>query len=362
MEYKKEPVKLRQRKTSKGLTSLYLDIYSRGRRKYEYLHLYLIPEKNRQDKEKNKQTLRLAEAVCAKRIVEIRNHEFGFMNDTSEVLFFDYFQTLCDTRNGDKNSGTKCIWESCLKHMKMYEKKEITLANIDSRWIDGFKEYLSKSNLSINTQWLYFSKLRAALKKAYNDGILMRDVLRGISSVKKAETTRMYLTLDEMRVLADTECNNDVCKRAFLFSCLTGLRKSDVENLTWADVHEQGEFTRIVFRQQKTKGQEYLDISKEAVMLMGDRKQNSTHVFELAVSDVKINRVIAKWVKTAGIDKKITFHCARHSFATLMLDTGTDIYTVSKLLGHSDVATTQIYAKVLDKNKQAAVANMPKIL
>lgn len=172
----------------------------------------------------------------------------------------------------------------------------------------------------------------------------------------------MYLTLDEVRKLAVTECEYPQIKAAFLFSCLTGLRRSDVLRLTWGDVHKQGEFTRIIFRQKKTSGQEYLDISPQAAELMGERGLPDEHVFTDIHSPSCTNNTLKLWVAKAGINKTITFHCGRHTFATLMLDIGTDIYTVSKLLGHRDLSTTQIYAKVMDKNKQAAVASIPTIL
>jgi len=149
-------------------------------------------------------------------------------------------------------------------------------------------------------------------------------------------------------------------RRAFLFSCLTGLRRSDIERLTWGDVQQQGDFVRIVFRQKKTRGQEYLDITPQAVAYMGERQAEDVRVFPLP--DVKYaNAHVKTWAQAAGIEKHITFHCARHTFAVLMLDIGTDIYTVSKLLGHREISTTQIYAKVLDKNKQAAVLKIPQI-
>lgn len=99
MEKSKEPIRLRQRKTPNGLTSLYLDIYLNGKRSYEYLRLYLVPEKTREDKKKNKETLQLAEAIRAKRVVELRNGEFGFKSDYAEdTLFFDYYEKLCEKR------------------------------------------------------------------------------------------------------------------------------------------------------------------------------------------------------------------------------------------------------------------------
>lgn len=186
--------------------------------------------------------------------------------------------------------------------------------------------------------------------------------MRGIENFKAEEGTRMYLTLDEVKKLAETECDYPQIKAAFLFSCLTGLRRSDVLRLTWGDIHKQGDFTRIIFKQKKTSGQEYLDISPEAAELMGKRGKPHEHIFTDIHSPSCTNNTIKLWVARAGINKTIKFHCARHTFATLMLDIGTDIYTVCKLLGHRELSTTQIYAKVPDKNKQAAVAAIPSIL
>ena len=172
----------------------------------------------------------------------------------------------------------------------------------------------------------------------------------------------MYLTIDEVKRLAQVDCEYPQIKAAFLFSCLTGLRRSDVLRITWGDVYEQGEFTRLIFKQKKTKGQEYLDITQEARVLMGERGKPNEHPFRDIHSPSCTNKAIQEWVLRAGIDKKITFHCARHTFATMMLDIGTDLYVVSKLLGHREIGTTQIYARVMDKNKQAAVASIPSIL
>ena len=95
---------------------------------------------------------------------------------------------------------------------------------------------------------------------------------------------------------------------------------------------------------------------------MGPRGESNEPIFKNVYTPSNTNQVIKRWISNAGICKNITFHCARHSFAVMMLDLETDIYTVSKLLGHRDLSTTQIYAKILDKNKQAAVSRIPDLL
>ena len=374
----KEPVRLRRRKMKDGKESLYLDIYLKGKRSYEYLRLYLVPERNRADKEENKNTLALAEAVKAKRIVEIRNGDFGFKSLYKESMnFYDYFVAMVQQRRGEESTGNWGNWRSCLMHLERFDKhiKKRTFAEIDRDWILAFRDYLESTDswkgavgyrkdqkpLARNSRVSYFNKLRCCLNKAFEERIIAMNPMVGIEGFKAEEGTRMYLTIEEVKKLASTPCRDDNTRRAFLFSCLTGLRRSDIERLTWADVHQQGEFTRIFFRQKKTKQQEYLDITKEAADLLGERGKPEEHMFFLHKPGYT-NDVIRIWCGLAGIDKDITFHCGRHTFATMMLGLGTDIYTVSKLLGHKELSTTQIYAKVMDKNKQEAVSRIPSIL
>ena len=376
----KEPIRLRQRKQATGRTSLYLDIYLDGKRSYEYLHLYLVPEQTRADKEQNRQTLSLAEAIRSKRVVELRNGEYGFRDRFKEdTNFLSFYTAMCEARLGDESKGNWGNWRSCLKHLQRYDKRlaDRTFSDITLEWVQGFKDYLERDArawsvdsrerlkmqpLSRNSRVSYFNKLRACINEAFEKRIIAYNPLQGIEGFKAEEGTRMYLTIDEVRRLADTPCDRQSVRAAFLFSCLTGLRRSDIFKLTWGDVHTQGEYTRLIFKQQKTGGQEYLDITPEAVALMGQRGKPTDYVFADFYTPSCTNECIKRWCLRAGIDKDITFHCGRHTFATMMLDLGTDIYTVSKLLGHKELSTTQIYTKVLDKNKQAAVARIPSIL
>ena len=378
MRKNKEPVRLRQRRLANGNITLFLDTYRDGKHNYEFLKLYLIPERTKADREANRSTLALANSIKAKRILDVQNGGYGFKpKGNDDVYFFDYYRAMCEKRLKTTESlGTWGNWYSCLMHLLIYEKNhKIRFKDITKEWIEGFKDYLETTHvwvgkyekkasdrlLSRNTKVSYFNKLRACLNQAYDDGITSRNLIRGIDGFKPEEGTRMYLTLDELKTLAATECEYPEIKRAFLFSCLTGLRRSDVINLKWRDVSDMSGFTRIIFKQVKTKGQEYLDISPQAADLMGERGEDDDNVFGYIHTPGNTNDVLKRWVLRAGIKKDISFHCGRHTFAVLMLDLGTDIYVVSKLLGHKLLQTTQIYAKVLDKNKQAAVNKIPDI-
>lgn len=162
------------------------------------------------------------------------------------------------------------------------------------------------------------------------------------------------LTIEELNKLASTPCERDVLKRASLFSALTGLRHSDIKKLKWKEVSVENGQAKLLFTQKKTKGVEYMPISEQALQLCGTPQEPDKFVFEDLPTSAWISRPLKQWVKSAGIGKNITFHCFRHTFATLQLSNGTDIYTVSKMLGHTNVKTTQIYAKVVDSKKDEA--------
>lgn len=349
----KQSVRLRQRVMPSGNVSLYLDIYQRGKRTYEYLRLYLSP--HRRDKESNAQTLSLAESICAKRLVELRNGEFGFKPPVS-VCLFDYVQTIIRTKKG----STRRRYEALSAILHAYTKPSMMLADITPAWFSGFIAYITKRGYATNTLAVYVSTLRYIINQAHRDGLLSTNPIAGIKGIGYEDTNRIYLTIEEVKRLAQTPCPNEVTRRAFLFGCLTGLRNCDIRALTWADVHQQDGYTRIIFRQAKTHGQEYLDINDQAASLMGERGRDTDAVFPLLCWHSVRNHLTA-WAKRAKIGKRVTFHASRHTFAVMMLSV-TDIYTVSKLLGHRELSTTQVYAKVLDRAKQEAVDKIPNLL
>lgn len=142
----------------------------------------------------------------------------------------------------------------------------------------------------------------------------------------------------------------DVIKRAAIFSALTGLRFSDVKALKWSELRGQPGKYYLQYRQQKTLVAEYMPISDDAVKLMANKRKLHESVFKnLTYSSIRV--FLIRWLAKAGIKKNITFHCFRHTYATLQLEFGTDLYTVSKMLGHKHIKTTQVYAKVVDSKK-----------
>jgi len=369
-------VTLRQKKISDGRKSLYLDFYPaivrNGKEtRRQFLKMYILEKpKTPIDKAGNSDTLRLAEAIRQKRENELNKPEI--YNDyereqlrkkeLGERCFVAYFRAMAEKRNKSNHDN----WMAALKYLESYTKGSVKFADLDKEFFEGLKEHLltaksnrsDKTTLSQNTASAYFNKIKAGLRKAPKGGILDDDLINSIGTIKITDTSREYLSLEELNKLIETPCNNDLLKRAALFSALTGLRFSDIQKLTWGELRKDNGLYSLKFTQKKTKGSEVLPISEQAVSFMGEPGAPTEQVFEGLVYSAYQNRHISQWIGAAGITKDITFHCFRHTYATLLLGAGTNIYTISKMLGHKNVKTTQVYAKIMDEAKRKAADNI----
>lgn len=378
----KEPVRIRFKQLANGNQSIYLDYYTGdvirkenyvgGKRQYEFLKLYLIPEKTREDKAKNEATLALAKAIQSKRIVELQNDAHGFQNtNKSKANVIDY---LMNMRSQSKERGSlnyeKTVGNT-IRELKLFRGDYIAFRDIDKDFLNSFVDFLKQAKkaskfgllkaggvLSNNSVIAYYGVLRTAINRAYKEGIITVNPTKEFdfaSKVKAEVSRREYLTIEELKRLIGTECKYEIMKQAFLFSCLCGLRVSDIRKLKWNDLQKSGERIRIEIKMQKTKEPLYLPISDEALKWLPQQNEakGDDLIFPLT-HEGTINKILQKWAKDAGIIKHISFHVARHTFATLQLAEGTDIYTVSKLLTHSNLATTQVYADVVDELKRDA--------
>lgn len=369
-------VKLRKRKITGGRQSLYLDFYpavinpENGElTRREYLGMYIFENtRNPLDKIHNIDTLNTAEQIRQKKESEFNKPEIYSKLEQEQIKknkkqdgdFISYFKKLAEK----KNESNRFIWLGSCDFLKLHKGNTLKFSDIDPELCDDFKEFLEttkskksdKMQLSANSIKTYFDKFRSALKQAYKDGYLSENIAEKTNAVKQAETQRNYLTLEELNKLVKTPCDSPEIKIQALFSALTGLRRSDIQKLIWGEVqHVEGSGYFIRFMQKKTGASETLPITEQAFNLLGERRQPRDAVFTLIqATNQRDNRYLTKWVLDAGIGKKITFHCFRHTFATLQLSMGTDIYTVSKMLGHKDLNTTQIYAKIIDETKRVA--------
>ena len=369
----KEPIRLRSKKLANGNLFLYLDFYRDGKREYEFLKLYLVPEKTKADKIKDEETLRTANAIKAQKIVALQNEEHGFtVSGKSKIKFIDFM--VVQAKNYEER-GSYAYAQSIrnsIYHLRKYKGDAVTLRQVDKAYLLGYIDFLNTTggkynkSLSDAAKALYFDVVVIALNKAVKDEIIPTNPAHKINykdRPQQGEATKQYLTFEEVKALVATPCKYEVLKQAFLFACFCGLRYSDIKWLEWGKIQKikSGEM-QVEIKQQKTGEPLYLPLSANALQWLPERglAKDSDKVFALPhVSTVE--KFLPIWAKDAGINKHITFHVSRHTNATLMLSFGADIYTVSKLLGHTNVKTTQIYAKIVDENKRKAVNLIPEI-
>ena len=385
----KEPVRIRFKQLSNGNQSIYLEYYTGdvirkenyvgGKRKYEFLKLYLIPERTREDKAKNEATLALAKAIQSRRIVEVQNDAHGFQNtNKSRVNLLDYLENIGkqSAEQGSRNYARTVL--NTVRALRLFRGDYIAFRDVDKEFLSEFTDYLRQmpkaskygvlktgGRLSNNSVVSYYGTLRTAINRAYKEGIITVNPTKELdfaSKVRQEPSRREYLTLDELKTLINTECRHEIVKRAFLFSCLCGLRVSDIRKLRWCDLQRSSGRVRIEITMQKTKEPLYLPISDEALKWLPERGEanGSDFIFPLT-HEGTVNDTLQHWAKVAGITKHISFHVSRHTHATMMLTLGADLYTVSKLLGHKNIATTQIYAKIVDKKKEEAIGLIPNL-
>ena len=369
-------ITLRKKRITGNRQSLYLDFYpaitnpktGKATRR-EFLGLYILDKpKNPFDKESNKKTLLLAENIRAKRQIEIQAGNYGFLIPKTKVTtdFVQFFRQIVETKTGS-NKGN---WQTAFNYFNMFTGGKLPIAKLNESLCNEFREYLLKAKrqrgiqseqITQSSTRSYYNKFKAALKQAFKKGLIDIDLSTRIDGISEPEVQREYLTLEQLQTLVNTPCSIPLLKNAAIFSALTGLRFSDISKLVWGEVHySELEGYYLQFRQKKTKGVEVLPISEQAFDLLGTRGEPSKKVFEGLKYSAYLNIHLKQWILRAGITKNITFHSFRHTFATLQLSMGTDIYTVSKMLGHRELKTTQVYAKIIDETKREA-ANRIKL-
>ena len=352
-------VTLRRKSISKGRESLYLEYYPPIRNQEtmkmiykEYLGIYIYQNpQNYIQRNYNEEVLLKAEGIRSIRVQAIINEEFGFLDKNKRKSdFLAYFKEITKKKNQK--------WIFVYAHFEQFVKGKCTFGDVTVELCNKFRDYLltakqlkrQEVKMSRNSVAGYFSTFRALLKIAYRDKMIRENINDYLDKIEYEDVKKEYLTKDELLKLASTPCEIPILKNASLFACLTGLRISDILALEWVNIYtasEGGYCIRI--RTEKTETEATLPISDEALEFCGERKMGK--VFK-GLQRSMIQHPLKKWILEAGIEKRISFHCFRHTFATLQIALGTDIFTVSKMLTHKNVSTTQIYAELVNEKKR----------
>lgn len=367
------PVHLRTKKIAQGKESIYLDIVKDGMRKKEFIGLYLIPEKTRADKVINRATMKTAEEIRAKRIVELMEGKVGIGKKPDKVDLLEWFEEQRLYYYDNDNMNYSKTIHNLIRHLKIFHPRKLMLSDVKPAFIRKFLEYLRSDGankfggrLCDETIYTYFTVFSILMNKAVRLELIISNPFHKLSQAEKPQRRtkkKEYLTLSEVKRMAEAECDDWRVKYAFMFCCFTGLRYIDVSRLKWKHIVEVGEGKyQIELIQQKTKEPVYIPLSANALKWLPERGYDGRENYIYKFRDRSIiYDYLKKWGDAAGIDKHLTFHMSRHTCATLLLYYGTDLYTVSKILGHTSIKTTQIYAKIADEMKRTAVQNIPDI-
>lgn len=323
---------------------------------------------------------RLDQEACiyADNVRKMRQHEYDSMalysdreleimeqKERSAQDFIKYFNDIIYKRHPNSSEAIIVNWCRVGELLRIYsEGKPLPFKNISVRVLEDIKMFLlraplggrKKGTISRNTASTYFSIVKAGLKQAFIDEFLTVDMSAKVKGIPTEDKVRATLSLEEVKRLAETPCENEVLRRASFFSILTGLRHIDISKLKWKYFSQTSNGGwRIDLSQIKTKKDAYLPISDQALSLCGEHPEDEELLVFAGLQKASwISKPLRRWVEAAGIKKHITFHCFRHSYATLQLELGTDIYTIKSMLGHTNVKTTQIYTHIVDSAKVKA--------
>ena len=380
-------ITIRTRTLRTGSRSIYLDFYDKGKRWNEYLNLFLVPDDEPDAKRLNEAVMAKANAIKSKRMLGIEDETEA--NGSKQVklpkrVFADWLNDYVEgvRNNPSYAASTYCNFRSTVNMIKAYlqhlHRPRMLMSKIDKGFILGFIDYIehiyrnTKSpdhpkEMSPHTLHLYQSTLVRMLNAAVKDGVLDRNPFYSLERkdrIGKQQAEKEYLTKEELKAFADAPTVNETTKRAFLFCCFTGLRYSDVSVLTWRDIRQGDNGWMVSIKaMRKTGKQVVIPLNQSAMSLLPDRTgcKPSQKVFDMTCLSA-CNKCLKKIAAAAGIEKKISYHTSRHTFAVLALAAGGDIYTVGKLLGHTSINSTQVYADVVMETKVEAINRISKYL
>jgi integrase len=273
-------------------------------------------------------------------------------------------------------------FRSALIHYLEFQTVPISFEKINKKYAIDFKKYLQKKinprtnePLSSRSVAIYYFRIAAAWRNAISENIVTEDVflLRDKNKMRvTASKKRIFLEIDEVRKLNDLLVNGGLIAtdkailRLFIFACFTGLRYSDCIALKWNDIKTTANSVIISIKIKKTKDFFEIPLHDNAKQIIDDIKGGGTPkkesvIFDFVPSRQDIGRKLKAFAETVGIDKNVHFHAARHTFATMCLSNGITLEQVQKMLGHTDIKSTQIYADMTNDSKIIAINALPKL-
>lgn len=382
----KENPKLEQKTLLDGRVSLYLEYYL-GRtqwidevtekikvkhdRKKEYLNLYLIANPRTPiERNVNKETLEIAKEIRLEREQELKKDRTGKrINTTKKINLLDFFETYFDKYNKKDIRmirGAINRFKEFLKLKHPIYQNTIKPEQLNKDMVKEFVEYLESKSKGEGARG-YFQRFKKIISYAEENNIINKNPCKGvICKIDDSALTKDILSMDEIQQLIKTQYKgqNPAIRRAFIFCLYAGIRFCDIIELKYSNVDFSNRLLK--FEQAKTKGHSTnswvsIPLNEGLLSLIGEKPKTDDFIFHLP-SHTMCLKSLDHWVKKAGIDKHITWHCGRHSFAVNILNNGANIKTVASLLGHSGLKHTEKYTRAVDSLKEQAINSLPDFI
>jgi len=350
---RKMSVQLRKRKNADGTTTLRLDIYHNGLRTMERLtHLKLAKPLNIADRENNKKILQQAEAIRVTRAADLEANDYNMVTDTGKkTVVTVWLQNYVDAYNKKDKRNMQGALNRFSDYLIEVKKQKLTFGNLNALLIEDFIDYLENKSTGEGAA-SYYNRFKKMIKQAYRKRLMKDNVLDFVErKVSGKAKKKDILTLDELKILAATPTESSEVKKAFLFSCVTGLRWIDVKALRWQDIDLSNKQMNVT--QSKTGEVVNIPLNDTAIKLLEQPKATTLTVFDLPTAN-GANKTLKAWVKRAKIAKAISWHNARHSFGTNLIFNDVGLLTASKLLGHTTTKHTQRYVDIANEMKEKA--------
>jgi integrase len=350
-------IKVREIELKNNLIGVQLDIHRNGTRKKKMLDIrYYKNPKTPLEREINKERKEAVKKIVATiELDEVYSDNLLDRGYQTEKDFFEYCDEFITRKAPHCEMRT---YKSMVFKLKVFtKKKKLACCEIDEEFLILFKDYLN-NNLNGSTPFNYFKKLKRIIKEATSAKYFKANPISNLRNSKGVSAEKDVLTLEETLLLSSTDCPNLNVKRAFLFCCLTGLRFCDVKALNWSNITNEGVLN---ITQIKTKEKVVMPLHSNAIMILGNKQFDKSLIFNLP-THTSCLKTLKKWTENAKISKHITWHCARHTFATSLVYEDVGINTVSALLGHKDLRQTQVYVRTAELSKTNAINKLPNIL
>ena len=344
-------------------------------RRKENLNLYLVANPRTPiDRNQNRQTLQLAKKIRQEREQELLEGKEGYrLKKDRQVDFLDYFQAYIDNYTKKDIRMVQIAlqrFKDFLSETPEYTKfeKSIKPEQLSKDMMVAFTEYLQSRSIGEGAKSIY-QRFKKVIKYAVEHEVMLKNPCTGVVIKADDQILRKdVLSLDEEQALINTHYDgeNPNIRRAFIMCLYCGLRFCDVKSLAFSNVDYSNRLLK--FEQNKTRGHSansgvVIPLNDGLLRLIGEPTNDQTKdspIFPLPSYEMCL-KALKRWVKRAGIEKHISWHCARHSFAVNILNNGANIKTVASLLGHSGLKHTEKYTRAIDKLKEDAINSLPQI-